>query len=69
LTLPGIDELIQITTGSESGMGRSRLWGFEDERRSMDMVVAAEIFDASRLSLFSSLTIVMKICNFDSARD
>jgi len=69
LTLPGIDELIQITTGSESGMGKSRLWGFEDERRSMDMVVAAEIFDASRLSLFSSLTIGMKICNFDSARD
>ena len=68
-TLSGIDELIQITTGSESGTGRSRLWGFEDERRSKDMVVAAEIFDASRLSLFCSLSIVMKICNFDSARD
>ena len=67
--MPGIDELIQITIGSESGMGRSRLLGFEGGRRSMDMVVAAEIFDASRLSLFCSLSIVMKICNFDSARD
>jgi len=50
-------------------MGRSRLWDFEGVCRSMDMVIAAEIFDASRLSLFCSLSIVMKICNFDSARD
>ena len=30
---------------------------------------AAEIFDASIQSLFCSLTMVTKICNFDSARD
>ena len=30
---------------------------------------ATEIFDASIQSLFCSLTMVTKICNFDSARD
>ena len=69
MTLSGIDELIQITTGSELGMGRSRLWDFEGVCRSIDLVIAAEIFDASRLSLFSSLTIVMQICKSDSVRD
>ena len=68
-TLSGIDELIQIITGSELGMGRSRLWGFEGRCRRIDMVIAAVIFDVSILSLFSSLTMVMQICNFDSARD
>ena len=70
-TLSGIDELIQIQmiTGSELGMGRSSLWGFEGRCRRIDMVIAAVIFDVSRLSLFCSLTMVMEICNFDSARD
>ena len=69
MTLVGIDELTQITIGSESGVGRSRLWDFEDVCRSTDMIVAAEIFDASRLSLLYSLTMVTKVCNFDSVRD
>jgi hypothetical protein len=69
LTLSGIDELIQITTGSELGMDGSRLWGFEGRCRSIDVVIAAVIFDASILSLLSSLTMVIQICNFDSARD
>ena len=60
LTLSGIDELIQITTGSELGMDGSRLWGFEGRCRSIGTVIAAEIFDASRPSLFSSLTMVMR---------
>ena len=58
-----------MITGSELGMGRSRLWGFEGRCRRIDMVIAAVIFDVSRLSLFSSLTMVMHICNFDSVRD
>ena len=68
-TLSGIDELIQIITGSELGMGRSRLWGFEGRCRRIDMVIAAVIFDVSRLSLFSSLTMVMHICKLDSVGD
>ena len=51
------------------GMGRSRLWGFEGRCRRIDMVIAAVIFDVSRLSLFSSLTMVMQICKLDSVRD
>ena len=61
LTLPGIDELIQITTGSESGMGGSRLWDFEGVCRRIGTVIADEIFDVSNLFLFCGLTIVMQI--------
>ena len=69
MTLPGIDELIQITTGSELGMDGSRLWGFEGGCRRIGMVIAAEIFDVSRLSFFCSLTTVMQICKLDSVGD
>ena len=68
-TLSGIDELIpsqqaqnQARVGQDCGVLRvgveAWIW-----------FTAAEIFDASIQSLFYSLTIVTKICNFDSARD
>ena len=47
-------------------MDGSRLWGFEGVCRRNGMVIAAEIFDVSRLSLFCIPTIVMQICKFDS---
>ena len=59
LSLYGIDELIQITTGSELDMGGSRFRGFEGGYRRIVMVISAEIFDLSRLSLFCR---VMQIC-------
>ena len=69
LTLSGIDELIQITTGSELGIDGSRLWDFEGGCRRIDVVIAAVIFDISILFLFCSLIMVIQICYFDSVRD
>jgi len=69
LILSGIDELMQITTGSELDMVGSRLWDFEGWYRSIGIVIAAVIFAISRLSHFSSLTTVMHIRKLDSVRD
>ena len=69
LTLSGIDEHIQIITDSQLGIDGSRLWDFDGGRRRIDMVIAAVIFDVSRLSFFCGPTIVMQICKLDSVRD
>ena len=68
-TLSGIDDLIQIPTGSELGIDGSRLWDFEGGCRRIDVVIAAVIFDISILFLFCSLIMVIQICYFDSVRD
>ena len=60
---------MQITTGSESGVGRSRLWDFEGGCRRIGTVISTVIFDASRLFLFSGLTVVMQIFQVVSVRD
>jgi len=60
---------MQITTGSKSGMDGSILWDFEGRCRSIGTVIAAVIFDVSRLFLFSSPTIVMHICKLESVGD
>jgi len=59
LTLSGIDDLIQIPTGSELGIDGSRLWDFEGGCRRIDVVIAAVIFDISILFLFCSLIMVV----------
>ena len=51
---------MQITTGSELDMVGSRLWDFEGWYRSIGIVIAAEIFDASRPYVFCSLIIVIQ---------
>jgi len=58
LTLSEIDALIRITIDSESDVSRSRFWGWGS--RMIGMVIAAEIFDASRPPLFCSLIMVMQ---------
>ena len=58
MTLSGIDDLNQITTGSELDVSRSSFWGWGSRR--IGMVIATEIFNVSRPSLFCSLIMVMQ---------
>jgi len=57
----GIIELIQTTTGKNPILERSMILKFRCQSRRMEIVKAAIIFDVSRSSLFTSLTMDIQI--------
>ena len=54
-----MDGLIQTTTDVKSGLDRPRFWDFGGEVRSIEMAIAARIFEVSGRTLSCSLAIVM----------
>jgi len=54
-----MDGLIQTTTGVKSGLDRPRFWDFGGEGRSIEIAIAARIFEVSGRTLFCSLAIVI----------
>ena len=67
LPLSGMDELIQTTTDVKSGLDRPRFWDFGGEGRSIEMVIAARIFEVSGRTLSCSLAIVIYRLNLPSS--
>ena len=66
LSLAGMHELIQTTINLKPGFERSISIILRGRSGSMEMVISAIIIDASRLSLFLSLTMVIQRHAFDS---